>query len=227
MSLILSIETATPTCSVALHAGAQLVAVQSLHIANSHAESLLLTIDHLFSITPYDKKDLAAVAVSGGPGSYTGLRIGTATAKGLCYALNIPLIAVGTLEAMAHGMQPYNTTQALLCPMIDARRMEVYCLLVDAQGKMLEVPHPQVMDESSFQAWLADYPVLFFGDGAAKCEPLLGAHPHATFIEDICPSAQHIGALAYVRFQQAVFEELAYFEPLYLKPFQGKPTKTQ
>ena len=227
MSLILSIETATPTCSVALYAGAKLVAVQSLHIANSHAESLLLTIDHLFAIAPYDKKDLVAVAVSGGPGSYTGLRIGTATAKGLCYALNIPLIAVGTLEAMAHGMQPYNTVRALVCPMIDARRMEVYCLLTDAQGKLLEEPHPQVIDANSFQDQLVDYPILFFGDGAAKCKPLLGVHPHATFIEDIYPSAQHIGAVAYTKFQQAAFEDLAYFEPSYLKPFQGKPAKTQ
>lgn len=225
--MILSIETATPTCSVALHAGAKLIAVQSLNVANSHAESLLLTIDHLFSIAPYDKKDLAAVAVSGGPGSYTGLRIGTATAKGLCYALNIPLIAIGTLEAMAHGMQPYNTARALLCPMIDARRMEVYCLLVDAQGKMLEAPHPQIIDTNSFQDRLADYPILFFGDGAAKCKPLLGVHPYTTFIEDIYPSAQHIGALAYAKFHQAAFEDLAYFEPSYLKPFQGKPASIQ
>ena len=227
MSLILSIETATQTCSVALHAGGQLVAVQSLYIANSHAESLLLTIDYLLSITPYNKKELAAVAISSGPGSYTGLRIGATTAKGLCYTLNVPLVAVGTLEAMAHGMQLYNTPQALLCPMIDARRMEVYCLLVDSQGKTLEVPHPQVVDESSFQTWLADYPILFFGDGAAKCKPLLGEHPHATFIEDIHPSAQHIGALAYAKFQQYAFEDLAYFEPSYLKPFQGKPSTAQ
>ena len=225
MSLILSIETATPTCSVALHAGAKLVAVQSLHVANSHAESLLLTIDHLFSITPYNTKEIVAVAVSSGPGSYTGLRIGTATAKGLCYALNIPLIAIGTLEAMAYGMQSYNTARALLCPMIDARRMEVYCLLTDAQGKQLEATHPQVIDENSFQIWLADYPIHFFGNGAAKCKPFLDAHPHATFVEDIYPSAQYVGALAYAKFHQAAFEDLAYFEPSYLKPFQGGLTK--
>lgn len=227
MSLILSIETATQTCSVALHQGGQLVSVQSLHIANSHAESLLLTIEHLLSITPYTKRDLAAVAISSGPGSYTGLRIGAATAKGLCYALGVPLVAVNTLEAMAHGMQPYNRNQALLCPMIDARRMEVYCLVVDSQGKMLEVPHPQVIDSSSFQLWLADHPVLFFGDGAEKCKLLLGEHPHAIFIDHIHPAAQHVGALAYLKFQQSAFEELVYFEPSYLKPFQGKPVAAQ
>lgn len=224
MSLILSIETATITCSIALHVEGRLVATQALHVANSHAESLLLAIDHLLSITPYTQSDLTAVAIASGPGSYTGLRIGTSTAKGLCYALNIPLIAVGTLESMAHGMQPYNTSGALLCPMIDARRMEVYCLLVDAQGKLLEEPLPQVIDESSFQIWLAAYSIVFFGDGAAKCQALLGTHTHATFIQDIYPSAQHIGALAYAKFQQADFEELTYFEPCYLKPFQGKRT---
>ncbi|MEM9417327.1 MAG: tRNA (adenosine(37)-N6)-threonylcarbamoyltransferase complex dimerization subunit type 1 TsaB [Bacteroidota bacterium] len=206
MSLILSIETATEACSVALHTEAQLIATQTLHVAKSHAESLLLTIEHLLAISPYEKEELAAVAVSSGPGSYTGLRIGTSTAKGLCYALGIPLIAVNTLEAMAHGMQPYNTNQALLCPMIDARRMEVYCLLTDAQGKLLEAAHPQVIDQDSFQSWLQEQPILFFGNGAEKCKPLLGAHPHACFIDHIHPTAQHIGALAYVKFQQAAFE---------------------
>ena len=224
MPLILSIETATKVCSIALHAEAQLIATQTLHVAKSHAETLLFTIEHLLAISPYTKEDLAAVAVSSGPGSYTGLRIGTATAKGLCYALDIPLIAVNTLEAMAHGMQPYNLKKALLCPMIDARRMEVYCLLVDPQGNMLEAPHPEVIDSSSFQTWLADHLILFFGDGAEKCQPLLGPHSHTIFIDYIHPVAHHIGALAYLKFQQAAFEELAYFEPLYLKPFQGKPT---
>ena len=125
MSLILSLETATQACSVALHAEGKLIATQTLHIAKSHAESILLTTDRLLAVSPYTKNDLTAIAISSGPGSYTGLRIGAATAKGLCHALHLPLIAVNTLKAMAHGMQPYNTAQALLCPMIDARRMEV------------------------------------------------------------------------------------------------------
>lgn len=225
MALIISIETATQVCSVALHAADRLIASQTLHIEKSHAESLLCTIEHLLAISPYEKKDLSAVAVSSGPGSYTGLRIGAATAKGLCYALEIPLIAVNTLEAMAHGMQPYNTTQALLCPMLDARRMEVYCLLVDAKGHTLAPTHPQVIDQHSFQVWLLDYPVLFFGDGAEKCKPFLAHHSHALFIDQIYPQAHHVGTLACAKFKQAAFEDLAYFTPLYLKPFQGKPIK--
>jgi tRNA threonylcarbamoyladenosine biosynthesis protein TsaB len=223
MALIISIETATKVCSVALHVEAQLVATQTLHVEKSHAESLLCAIEHLLAISPYTKKDLAAIAVSSGPGSYTGLRIGAATAKGLCYALEIPLIAVNTLEAMVHGMQPYNTTQRLLCPMLDARRMEVYCLLADSQGHVLAPVHPRVIDQDSFQAWLQDHLILFFGEGAEKCKPLLGRHSHALFIDHCYPDSHHIGTLAYTKFQQAAFEDLAYFTPLYLKCLQGKP----
>lgn len=227
MPLILSIETATQACSVALHAEAQLIATQTLLIAKSHAEALMSTIEHLLSISPYTQKDLTAIAISSGPGSYTGLRIGTATAKGLCYALDLPLIAINTLEAMVHGVQPYNMTGALLCPMIDARRMEVYCLLADAQGHLLLPTHPRVVDADSFQEWLANHPILFFGDGAAKCKPLLATHSQAWFIDQRYPTAHHVGALAYLKFQQGAFEDLAYFEPTYLKPFQGRPMKDQ
>jgi tRNA threonylcarbamoyladenosine biosynthesis protein TsaB len=225
MALIISIETSTKVCSVALHVAAQLIASHTLHVAQSHAEALLCTIEHLLDISLRTKKELAAVAVSGGPGSYTGLRIGASTAKGLCYALKIPLIAVNTLKAMAHGMQPYNTPQALLCPMLDARRMEVYCLLADNQGHLLTPPHPRVIDQYSFQAWLQDYPILFFGDGTEKCKPFLAHHSHALFIDHIYPEAHHIGTLAYTQFQQAAFEDLAYFRPLYLKPFQAKKSE--
>lgn len=222
MALMISIETSTRVCSVALQYEAQLIATHALHVERSHAEALLCTIEYLLDMSRYKKKDLAAVAVSSGPGSYTGLRIGVATAKGLCYALKIPLIAVNTLEALVQGMRPYNTTQALLCPMLDARRMEVYCLLADDQGHLLAPTHPRVMDQHSFQAWLQDYPILFFGDGADKCKPLLAHHRHALFIDHIYPEAHHVGILAYAKFQQAAFEDLTHFAPLYLKPFQGK-----
>lgn len=223
MSLILSIETATPVCSVALHTEAQLISTQTLYLEKSHSESLLPIIDHLLATSAYATEDLAAIAISSGPGSYTGLRIGTAAAKGLCQALQIPLISVSTLEAMAHSIQPYNTSQALCCPMIDARRMEVYCLLVDAQGSVLAPPHAQIIDQNSFQNWLADSSILFFGDGAAKCKSILAHQPNALFIDNIHPDARHIGTLAYPKFQQADFEDLAQFTPTYLKPFQGKP----
>lgn len=222
MALILSIETATQACSVALHCAGKLVGCQTLLVAKSHAESLLPMVEHLLDISPYSKKDLAAIAIAEGPGSYTGLRIGTATAKGLCYALEVPLIGVNTLEAMAYGVNPYNLSQALLCPMIDARRMEVYCLISDAAGKVLEAPHPRVIDSNSFQSWLRQNKMLFFGDGAEKCKPALASHNHAIFLNTIHPSAQHVGALAYPKFQQRVFADVAYFEPLYLKPFQSK-----
>lgn len=225
MALILSIETATKACSVALHEQGALVACQTLFIAKSHAESLLPMIAHLLTISPYTKKDLAAMAVSEGPGSYTGLRIGVATAKGLGYALGIPLIAVNTLEAMAYGVGPYNFSQALLCPMIDARRMEVYCLISDAVGRVLAAPHPHIINSNSFRSWLEQNPMLFFGDGAEKCKPALASHRHAIFLDTIYPSAQHVGALAYPKFQQKVFVDLAYFEPLYLKSFQSKAAK--
>ena len=220
MALLLSIETATQACSVALHHQGQLLATQTLFIEKSHAKALLPAIEHLLAMTPYTPKELSAIAVSEGPGSYTGLRIGTATAKGLCYALDIPLIAVNTLEAMAHGMQPYNTTGALLCPMIDARRMEVYCLITDSQGNVLEDTHPHVVDEHSFQSWLQAHNMLFFGNGAAKCKSLLQQHANALFINNIHPSAHHVGMLAQAKWQQKVFVDTASFEPLYLKIFQ-------
>ena len=223
MALIISIETATKVCSVALHHGAQLIATQTLHMEKSHAELLLCTIKHLLATSAYTPKSLAAVAVSGGPGSYTGLRIGASTAKGLCYALGIPLITVSTLEAMAYGMQSYNMARALLCPMLDARRMEVYCMLVDARGYTLVPPHAQVIDQRSFLAWLQEYPILFFGDGAEKCKPLLAHHHHAFFVDHYCPQAHCVGKLAYTKFQQADFADVDSFTPLYLKPFQGKP----
>ncbi|MHA7877962.1 MAG: tRNA (adenosine(37)-N6)-threonylcarbamoyltransferase complex dimerization subunit type 1 TsaB [Bacteroidota bacterium] len=222
MGLIISIETATKVCSVALHAGAQLIATQTLYVKQSHVESLLPAIAHLLTISPYEKKDVVAVAVSSGPGSYTGLRIGASAAKGLCFALDVPLIAVSTLEAMAYGIQPYNMRGALLCPMLDARRMEVYCLLAAPQGRILAAAHPQVIDSHSFRTWLSDYYILFFGDGAEKCKPLLSHHSHALFIDHIYPQAHHIGALAYTKFQQAAFEDPTYFTPSYLKPFQGQ-----
>jgi tRNA threonylcarbamoyladenosine biosynthesis protein TsaB len=223
MALILSIETATPVCSIALHEEDRLISCQSLYLAKSHAESLLQMIADLFKLGPYTQADLTAVAISQGPGSYTGLRIGAATAKGFCYALDIPLIAVNTLEAMAYGVNIFNCSKSFLCPMIDARRMEVYYLLAHASGNIVEETQAKVIDEHSFQSWLAQNQVIFFGDGAAKCKPVLGKQPKAIFLEGVHASAQHIGALAYSKFQQRNFEPIATFEPCYLKPFQGKP----
>jgi tRNA threonylcarbamoyladenosine biosynthesis protein TsaB len=225
MALILSIETSTSVCSVALHEAGKLVAYQSVTIARSHAESLLTMINHLLQLSHHTAKDLQSIAISEGPGSYTGLRIGAATATGLCYALDIPLIAVNTLEAMVYAVQSLNITRSLCCPMIDARRMEVYCLIVDAANNILEEAHPHIVTDHSFADWLSQYFILFFGDGAAKCKPILAHHNHAIFIEDIYPSAQQIGALAYAHFQQNKFADVHLFSPQYLKPFYSSMTK--
>lgn len=219
MALILSIETSTSVCSVALHEAGKLVAYQMVAIARSHAESLLTMTTHLLQLSGHTPKDLQSIAISEGPGSYTGLRIGAATATGLCYSLNIPLIAVNTLEAMVYAVQPLNITRAFCCPMIDARRMEVYCLVADAANNILEAAHPRIITEHSFDNWLSHHFMLFFGDGAAKCKPILAHYNHAIFIEGIYPSAQQIGALAYTHFQQNNFVDINLFSPQYLKPF--------
>ena len=221
MSLILSIETSGEVCSVALHAASRLGVTHTLHVKQSHATSLVPLIDHVVAISPYTKKDLAAVAVSSGPGSYTGLRIGTATAKGLCYALGIPLIAVNTLEAMVHGIKRYSTLHALLCPMLDARNMAVYCLLADGQGHNLVDSHAQVVAANSFATWLQTHEIIFFGDGSDKCQAII-THPHARFIAGCYPTACAMGDLAYASFQRSEFVNLDTFAPLYLKPSQSR-----
>ncbi len=217
MALILSIETATKVCSVALHYKGKRIAMQEIWVAQSHAASLMLMIRHMLAIHGYTGNDLSAIAIASGPGSYTGLRIGTATAQGLCYAWDIPLIAINTLEAMAHAMNPYNITQAVLCPMIDARRMEVYCMLCNAKLQVVAPIQSKVIDSESFQDWLKTHALLFFGDGMEKCKPILSKNSKAAFVENIYPSAVNLGPLAYAKFQKEAFEDVAYFEPLYKK----------
>ena len=165
-------------------------------------------------------QDLGAIAVSEGPGSYTGLRIGAATATGLCYALDIPLIAINTLEAMVAQVD-CDIAGAWFCPMIDARRMEVYCLLADAGRKIVVEAHPHIVTADSFQAFLAAHAILFFGDGAMKCEPLFAHQQNAIFVADIYPSAKQIGFLAYENFKVRKFVAINEFTPQYLKPFES------
>lgn len=165
--------------------------------------------------------DLDAIAVAKGPGSYTGLRVGVSTAKGLCYALDKPLIAINTLQAMALQLTPFFPGH-LLCPMIDARRMEVYAALLDQNNAFIQPTQAMIMDESSFQDLLTEHKIVFFGDGAAKCKPLLEKHSNAIFpAEDIKPSARTIGQLAAIAFRNAQFEDVAAFEPYYLKDFMS------
>ena len=149
MAIILSIETSTPVSSIAIHSDGQLLAQQSIHQNKSHSQYLVPSIRNLCEMSGVPQKDIAAVAISEGPGSYTGLRIGTSSAKGLCFALDIPLIAVNTLAAMAAGISTYFANDALLCPMLDARRMEVYCLLTKADGQILKPTSAMIIEDGS------------------------------------------------------------------------------
>jgi tRNA threonylcarbamoyladenosine biosynthesis protein TsaB len=220
MSLLLLIETATTACSVALLQQSEVLAVKELNERNIHAEVITIFIQDVFTAANKSYADLDAVVVSSGPGSYTGLRIGISTAKGLCYALGKPLIAIETLQAMADGMAAQiKDKSVLLCPMIDARRMEVYTALFDATGNRLKPTTAEVIDENSFADLLQTHKVLFFGDGAAKCKAILSQHDNTMFNTDLVNSAVHLATRAYEAYQAERFEDVAYFEPFYLKDF--------
>jgi tRNA threonylcarbamoyladenosine biosynthesis protein TsaB len=202
-----------------------LLGLQEVHLEKSHSSLLHLLVDHLLDYTEVTREALSAVAVSMGPGSYTGLRIGAAAAKGWCYALDIPLIGVDTLRAMAHGVNRANPHQAWLCPMIDARRMEVFCRLEDAEGNELLPTQALVIDQNSFQEQLTQHEVCFFGDGSDKCASRLGASPHAHFLPDVQPSARWVGELAQAKLVRQEFEDLAYSVPHYGKAFYTTPPR--
>lgn len=221
--VILSIETSTEVCSVALHNQGRLVAERESLEAYSHAEKLAPLIDEILTDNTIKKGELTAVAVSAGPGSYTGLRIGTSTAKGLCYALDIPLITISTLESMLDGHEDGNENH-LLCPMLDARRMEVYCLLADSNGQNILATHAKIIDNTSFSDYLGTNKISFFGNGANKCKSVITAK-NAIFIDGITPSAVNIGKLASTKFSMNEFADLVNFEPDYLKAFRTIPAK--
>jgi tRNA threonylcarbamoyladenosine biosynthesis protein TsaB len=220
--MILQIETATTSCSVALTQQGVLLCKKELNQRNVHAEVLTLFIEDIFKQAGKTYADIDAVAVSSGPGSYTGLRIGVSTAKGLCYALDKPLIAVETLKAMADGMIGRQgdalTAGSLLCPMIDARRMEVFTAMFDINGNKAIPTAAEIIDENSFTDLLYNHKIYFFGDGAAKCRETL-THPNAVFIDDYENSASDLTVAALKKFSDKDFEDVAYFEPYYLKEF--------
>ncbi|MFN6947304.1 MAG: tRNA (adenosine(37)-N6)-threonylcarbamoyltransferase complex dimerization subunit type 1 TsaB, partial [Cytophagaceae bacterium] len=190
-----------------------------VHVEKSHSRIITNLINDLVSFAGHNLNDLKAVAVGKGPGSYTGLRIGVSTAKGLCYGLDIPLIAINTLESMGLGMSKYyQADNHFLCPMIDARRMEVYCAVYDSKMNEIQNTRALIIEEGSFEAILSQSKVVFFGDGSGKCRNLLSSD-NAVFVEEIHPSAKDIGSLAIEKFEKGIFEHLAYFEPFYLKDF--------
>ena len=220
MAIILSIETSTSVCAAALHESGNLIASQELHTPRSAASQLAVMVERLFSEAKISMKRLNAVAVSAGPGSYTGLRIGVATAKGICYGLSIPLIAIDSLHALASTIVNSETAE-LFCPMIDARRMEVYCCLLDRSFQVMEETQAKVIDEHSFLDYLGRQSILFFGNGALKCKTMLN-HPNALFLENINCSAAGMGKLAFNKFHSGEFADLGLFEPNYLKDFVAK-----
>lgn len=221
MPIILSLETSTDVCSVALHAGRLLLGQEEINEPQIHAARLAPIITKVAADAKVDLKEIQAVAVTSGPGSYTGLRIGASTAKGLCYALNIPLIAVGTLDLLAFQGQMQNKDNAFLCPMIDARRMEVYCLVADAELHLVEPVSALIIDEGSFAELLNSSKVLFFGNGAGKCKGVI-RHDNAAFLDGVVPLASFLGQIAEKKFAAGEFEDLVEFKPFYLKEFVAK-----
>ena len=214
---ILNIETSTKACSVALHKNGELIFCREDVTANfSHSEKLLKFISELFSDEKLSLSDLDAIAVSMGPGSYTGLRIGVSTAKGLCYGLDIPLISISTLKAMSFGMA-LEIKADLYCPMIDARRMEVYSAFFDINNTEVRKIQADIINENSYKKEL-EKKVVFFGDGSEKLIEKI-KNKNAIFVSDIHPSAKNMGLLSYQKFTKSLFEDLAYFEPFYLKDF--------
>ncbi len=223
---ILHIETATPVCSIAISSMGKVIEEFVADVEMSHASELMPLIDDAFKKQNISKDSLIAVSVSSGPGSYTGLRIGVSTAKGICYALGIPLIAVGSLHSAAWGMKEFlnANNNELLIPMIDARRMEVFAAIYDNSLNEIKAPHPWIIDQDSL-AEFADKTIIIGGTGAEKLKPLYSSFKNIVFVEGNVHKASFAAGIAYNKFVNSDFADTAYFEPDYGKDFvPGKPT---
>ena len=217
MAFLLNIETTTKNCSIALFENENLITLKEQRSEKySHAEQLILFIEEVLRQANISLKEIHAIALSKGPGSYTGLRIGTSTAKGLCYSLGIPLISISTLRAMAFEMAK-KQDYTFYCPMIDARRMEVFSSIYDQANKEVRQIQADIVDENTYSKFLGSK-VLFFGDGALKCSSIINSS-NAHFIDEIFPSAKDLGILGMEKFVDKDFDNVAYFEPYYLKDF--------
>ena len=230
MANILCIETSAAVCSVALAVNGETVAVRESDGSRNHARNIGVFADEILRANDLNPDDLDAVAVSAGPGSYTGLRIGVSFAKGLCYGLQIPLVAVGSLDSLVQvAREDYEAgiidveqwNDAVLCPMVDARRMEVYTQMFDAKGQSLNEVKAEIIAEDSFAEWRNGRPFVIFGNGAAKCQEVLTD----AILVNVTPSARGLAALAHQRFEAGQTEDIAYFEPFYLKDFIVIPSK--
>ena len=224
MSCILNIETSTNVCSVSVSQDGACIFEKEDHSGPNHAERLGSFVDEALSFTDNHGIPFDAVAVSCGPGSYTGLRIGVSMAKGICYGRGLKLLGVPTLEILCVPVllrEMVEEENALLCPMLDARRMEVYAQIFDRALHEVRPIHADVVEADTYKEWLDKGPVYFFGDGAKKCKVVI-THPNARFIDDIEPLAKNMMPLAEKRMAQQTFEDVAYFVPFYLKNFVAK-----
>lgn len=218
MALILNIDTSTSVCSVALARDGKVIALKESNEGLNHSILLGTYIDELLRETEITPHRLDAVAISMGPGSYTGLRIGVSMAKGLCFGAGKPLIAVPTLQALALSVSSRLQEDAWYCPMIDARRMEVYTAFFDRQNQTLIDTIAEIIDEHSFAELLEKHKIYFFGNGSDKVKNTLTA-PNACYIGQVETSAAHMPEISEHRFTEGIFEDVAYFEPFYLKDF--------
>jgi tRNA threonylcarbamoyladenosine biosynthesis protein TsaB len=228
MPVILNIETATEVCSVALGIDGRLIDFKETHKDKSHASVLSLYIEEILDKNRIHKKNIDAIAVSKGPGSYTGLRIGVSTAKGLGYGFNIPLIGINTLETLANGLIEGHPPPegSLLCPMLDAKRMEVYTALFDSKGKTILKTSAEIIHEHFFEEYLNEHTIFFFGNGALKCKDII-KHPNAQIVETIQISSKHMIHQSHTAYLEKKFENTAYFEPFYLKDFIATKPKNK
>ena len=216
MGLILCLETATTNCSVGIAKDGGILSIREDNSKGySHAEKLHIFIQECLQEANLEMKDLDAVAVSKGPGSYTGLRIGVSAAKGIAFSIDIPLLSVPTLEVLAHVVK---NPEGLIIPMIDARRMEVYAEVYDVDFNSLQKTKAVVLEESSFQQFLDSQIVHFVGNGVSKFEEIC-KHPNARFHTSAFPSVKEMAALAEIKYKKSDTEDVAYFEPYYLKDF--------
>ncbi|UCH15445.1 MAG: tRNA (adenosine(37)-N6)-threonylcarbamoyltransferase complex dimerization subunit type 1 TsaB, partial [Bacteroidales bacterium] len=227
MGLILNIETATNVCSVALADNGLLVSYKESLTDKSHSSLLSVFIEEILNENKLSVKKLDAVAVSKGPGSYTGLRIGVSTAKGLCYGANIPLISLNTLKVMSSGiinnqilsrLNLKTSNNILLCPMIDARRLEVFTAIFNQLNQTIEETQAKIINRSSYDKYLVKNKLIFFGTGAYKCTAIINSR-NALFIENFNTSARYMTGLSEENYRNRKFENVAYFEPYYLKDF--------
>lgn len=217
MAYILNIETSTTNCSVSLFNDLELIdCIEENTQDYSHSKSLHVFIDSVLKNSELKPKDLSAISVSKGPGSYTGLRIGVASAKGLCFALDIPLISIETLKILSENI----SNKGIVIPCLDARRMEVYSAVFNNKNERIRNTRAEILNEDSFNKYLSIDEVYFIGNANKKIKEII-AHKNARFIDDVLPSSRQMGALSFNKFKNNQFEDLNNFEPLYLKDFIG------